>query len=279
MASDLNPKREIQLLERKRRIEALLPLVRDQRRKRMLRALVKLDAELESRSQTEPEALVRDPFSRAGVRGVGALWFQSQSPPGRGRLVRLPFYPTTVPGAAVAAVVTAAGPNLPSTTNPVVLALLPVAEVIGGFVFTAPRISWADLRLESLTVRTQTASAANGVGGVPSGETLPIVLVKNLTVGGGANLLPQAGYQDATVYSSRIPEFCGLRDNPIVESPNTISIQAAVIGGSTTAIQFSITAICDVITDDVYGSPIVGPYAREGAQVRSSHPDGGTFIT
>jgi len=94
------------------------------------------------------------------------------------------------------------------------------------------------------------------------------LLVKNLSVGGGANLLSQDGYIDATIYDARTSDYAGLRAYPELVSPNRASIDVAVVGPQLASLTFSINLVCDVLADREYGDPNPGPYSRDGALAR-----------
>jgi hypothetical protein len=94
------------------------------------------------------------------------------------------------------------------------------------------------------------------------------LLVKNLSIGGGANLLSQDGYIDATLYDARTSDYAGLRAYPELVSPNRASIDVAVVGPQLASLTFSINLVCDVLADREYGDPSPGPYGRDGALAR-----------
>ena len=85
---------------------------------------------------------------------------------------------------------------------------------------------------------------------------------------------------DAAIYDAQQPEFCGLRDYPILKSPNTAEVTVAFVGILTGNVANAVSAtaacslLCEVLQDDNYGSHIPGPYARGAAMVRR----GGSFV-
>jgi hypothetical protein len=91
------------------------------------------------------------------------------------------------------------------------------------------------------------------------------LLLKGFTVGGGANLLSQDGFIDATLYDARATDYPGLRAYPELSSPNRAFIEAAVVGPPLASLTFSINLVCDVLADRNYGDPSAGPYGRDGA--------------
>lgn len=95
------------------------------------------------------------------------------------------------------------------------------------------------------------------------------LLLKNLNVGGGANLLSQEGYVDGALYDARLDYHPGLRALPELLSPNRAFIEAAIVGPQLTTMTFSIHLLCDILEDKEYGDYISGPYAREASLLRS----------
>ena len=127
-----------------------------------------------------------------------------------------------------------------------------------------------------------TSTAKEGLNSIYA----PKLLVQDLQIGGGANLFTHEDFADGEIYDSAQPEFCGLRDYPILKSPNTAQVTVAAVGSGGSAdpggagvvgvqsITFSVALLCEVLQDDNYGSHIPGPYARKGAMVRR----GGSFV-
>jgi hypothetical protein len=191
--------------------------------------------------------------------------FQAQSPPGLGRLLRLPFYPVD----ANAGAITGAGANTPSSTNPVVILDPALVGNTSGtsFRMLTPQISWATLRVVGFESAQRKFRAISNPG--------PTLLVQNLKIGGGANLFTHEQFADATIYDADQPEFCGLRDYPILKSPNqaevTVLAVNSVVGEMNTV---SLSLLCEVLVDDNYGAHVPGPYSRKGALVRQ----GGQFV-
>ena len=294
------------LVEKKAQLEAALPVVDDNRAMQIEARLDKIEAQL-AREVARAQAIGNVAALRAamGVDGTGGLEFQAQSPAGVGRLIRLPFYPTAAPGPAAPLGAftpgyrTSAGIGAISTVSPVI-------GIIGGalaaaidtdvssaaaFTMTTPQISWATLRIvgfeiddrdmvESTSPVTSTTVVNSGAGCCP----MPKIVVSDLQIGGGANLFTHEDFGDGNIYSCTANEFCGLRDYPLLKSPNTAQVTVAAVGiftGDTGGAsnqeyaQFSASLICEVLQDDNYGSHIPGPYARAGAMVRR----GGSFVS
>lgn len=287
MLNAISPRRHRRLLRNKRKIELLLPLVSEDRARNMRIELDQINAVLGLSGRIDPKQLLESPVSAAGVQGVGGLFFQAPSPPGLGRLIRLPFYLTQYTGpTGVTAMLTDGGFDLPAVVNPVVIARIPspAARTLSGMLFQTPQIEWADLRVVGFQA-SQTPFTPIYIDPKQfiTVETLrPFLMVKDLVVGGGANLLSSEGYIDAILYSPKVPEFAGLRDNPLLTSPSVASVSAAISGQSilvgvveeAAAITFSLNLVCEVLDDDIHGRHSTGPYVRRGASIRRPNPRG-----
>ena len=217
-------------------------------------------------------------INRAMVDGVGGLQFTAQAPPGIGRLIRIPFYLTTgavgfnplsqtaIANGAIAST---------STTVPAICAQSPnaaglVNAAVGNTVqLTTPQISWATLRIVGF-------EAAVRYPVLPNGPVAQLCF-SQLQIGGGANLFVHEDFAPADIYLSGSDSFAGLRDYPILKSPNVAQLNAQVVGpvGVTVSrINFSASLVCEILVDDNYGAHIPGAYARAGALVRQ----GGSFV-
>ena len=106
----------------------------------------------------------------------------------------------------------------------------------------------------------------------------PILLAKNLAVGGSANLFIQEGYIDTIPFADSVPEFPGLRAYPVLDPPNRAYIDAAVSGQPLTGMTFSMYLLCDILDDADFGAPISGPYGRRDALMRFDPPDGQGYV-
>jgi hypothetical protein len=216
--------------------------------------------------------------------GIGGLSFVAQAPPGIGRLIRIPFYlqaatagfQTMAPGVAMAAPGT-------STTCGIIWSA-PTAAIGAGntAILTTPQISWATLRIvgfECAVNYPQNNASATGV--------LTELCFSDFQIGGGANLFVHEDFAPASIYQSGLDSFSGLRDYPILKSPNTAQVSAQLISGATglnaiplnvndclNSLAWSCNLVCEILQDDNYGSHIPGPYARKGAMVRR----GGSFV-
>jgi hypothetical protein len=285
--SDLSEKKRERLLNRKKRIEALLPVVDEDRRKRMARKLDQINAQLGVEESTVEQWIDRG--NVAGTKGVGSEEFQVQAPPGIGRLVRIPFYMLTVPDAYVAPalprVITAGGPFLPSALNPlIVLSVANGTQFAPPLRLTTPVLPWAECRVVGFEVTTReqaVLNAPNPFGGGASSR--PWILAKDLHVDGSANLFPQHDWTDTAAFNSVTPEFAGLRAYPLLERTKSAfvdvtatysSFVAGVAGAISPSLTFSCCLIAEVLSDEQYGQHLAGAYARGAALERLPHKDG-----
>ena len=214
--------------------------------------------------------------------GIGGLKFVATAPPGVGRLCRIPFYLQS-PAGNFRALVPGSALATSSTTSPILAVGPSAAGVTGAATLRTPQISWATLRIVgfevSINIPSNAASAALGE-----------VVCQDLKIGGGANLFVHEDYAPANIYASGNDSFSGLRDYPLLKSPNvaevTLAFHAAAgaaanvpaAGAALANIQtnqlVSCNLVVEILQDDNYGSHIPGPYARKGAMVRR----GGSFV-
>ena len=255
------------LLQRKSKLQAMLPISGPAKQKRILQRLARIDRVLQKSGYAESAAASQLASAAAGIEGIGGLMFQAQAPPGLGRLLRLPFYPNV----ASAGTITQGGAGALSTTNPTMIenANLVVAGNCSNIAHNiqTPQVSWATLRVVGFE---SSSRAFKGIG-----NTGPTILVSDLKIGGGANLFTHESFADAEIYDADQPEFCGLRDYPILKSPNQAVVTTVQVGdqlGET--VTWSCALLCEVLVDDNYGAHVPGPYARQGAMVRQ----GGSFV-
>ena len=207
-------------------------------------------------------------------------------------------------------VTTGAGALQPDEANPTVIVNIPPFATDGitanrkvtGLYFRSPILEWATVRIVGFQVSTKACPLPEFIQDLPDPALIPIptggvfnnnalipqlytsnqrptLLVRSLNVGGSANLFPQGEYADATVYSSLIPEYAGLRDNPILVSPNRVTLTAAVVGVPYTSMTFTLQLIVDVLDDTTFGQHQPGPYARRGAQGRTPSIDTTAYVT
>jgi hypothetical protein len=254
------------LLHRKAKLQALMAVSGPRRQAAIQRRLARIDAVLSKTGYSEAEAAGQLAAAASGVEGIGGLMFQAQSPPGLGRLLRLPFYPVN----ANAGAITSNGANQPSAVNPVVIldpTQIAATNTSGtAFQMLTPQISWATLRVVGFESAQRQYKAISNPG--------PTLLVQNLKIGGGANLFTHEQFADAKIYDADQPEFCGLRDYPILKSPNQAEVTVLTVNNTLNETNtVSLSLLCEVLVDDNYGAHVPGPYSRKGALVRQ----GGSF--
>ena len=231
------------------------------------------------KSSGNPLLDAQNQINRAMVDGVGGLQFTAQAPPGIGRLIRIPFYMST--GAAgfnalSQTIIPAQQVGTANTTQPVIDGQSPFeatalanATVTATIILTTPQISWATLRIVGFETAVYYPVLNNG----PCSQ----LCYSDLQIGGGANLFVHEDFAPANIYLSGQDSFAGLRDYPILKSPNTASVSAQIVGTAgavTSRINFSASLVCEILVDDNYGAHVPGPYARAGAMVRQ----GGNFV-
>ena len=193
---------------------------------------------------------------------LGGLEFQATSPPGLGRLVSLPFYPVNVN----ADVTTSAGTNTDSRINPVCIYSIgnTTANLGTSMTMRTPEVSWATLRIVGFEAEYRTNSAQN--------QSSPTLLVDNLRVGGSTNLFTHENASDVAFYDTNKEYYAGLRDYPLLVSPNTTEVTVCAVSGTATGdtVTFSLALVCEVLYDDEYGVHLPGPYARGASMVRET---------
>jgi hypothetical protein len=195
------------------------------------------------------------------LNSIGGLQFQASSPPGIGRLVSLPFYPYSVNDD----VTTSSGQNKSSNTNPVCILSVgnTIPNAVSSFSMRTPQISWAKLRVVGFEVDIRTNCAQN--------TSTPTLLVSDLKIGGGTNLFTHEDYSDGMFYSNKNDYYAGLRDYPLLISPNDAMVTISAVSPTTSGdtITFSAQLVCEVLEDENYGTHIPGPYARGASMVRN----------
>lgn len=215
------------------------------------------------------------------AQGFGGLRFVAKAPPGIGRLIRIPFYMTNAAQGFDACV---AGGSLQtggaangtaSSVSPVIIASATNAIGLGNSVkLQTPQVSWAELRVVGFEISINDPL-------IPTAVDTEVV-VQDLKLGGGINLFTHEDYAPARIYLAGSGEFSGLRDYPLLKSPNQAEVSVAVFtavaaatatfaqtgAGLQTAKLFSCNLVCEILKDDNYGSHMPGPYARSKAMVR-----------
>ena len=189
--------------------------------------------------------------SPAKVTSTGGLEFTAtHSPAGVGRLEYIPFQ------------LAAADPtgNAPGTP----FAALPAGAATVQINMATPQISWAVCRIVGVVTTT-----------TRQGAVTDLIDITGLNVGGGPNLILSANGSRIELYDVANERFAGLRDYPILRSPNQCFLTIATATGvgaapSTYAGSDLITAmlVVDVLADDNFGAHLPGPYARTNSLIR-----------
>jgi hypothetical protein len=216
------------------------------------------------------------------VDGVGGLEFTAQAPPGVGRLIRIPFYelsPTpgfvALIGQSEAAIAAAIAAGQESSVSPSILVEAPTAGTITDTaLLQTPQISWATLRIVGFETNIQEP--------LNYGTAPMEICFSDLKVGGGANLFVHEDFAPGSIYLMGQDSFAGLRDYPLLKSPNRAEVAVQGIGfsaglldeGASAPLIMSCNLVCEILVDDNYGAHIPGAYARPGALVRQ----GGSFV-
>lgn len=232
-----------------------------------------------ARKQANPYLSSQIAVNKALVDGVGGMQFTAQSPPGIGRLIRIPFYLQTGVANQISseqvnqtqaqfnAALAAGTANQVIPTCVIDFAALGASTSTGIAFMQTPQISWATLRIVGFEISRQDATLAPGPA--------PEVCVSDLKIGGGANLFVHEDFAASGVYLAGQSSFAGLRDYPILKSPNTATVAVQGLGTASSArIVFSACLVCEILVDDNYGAHVPGAYARPGALVRQ----GGSFV-
>jgi hypothetical protein len=254
------------------------------------------------RQFTSVAAVRNEKINQALVSGVGGLEFKAQSPPGAGRLVRVPFYAA----AAANQWVGANGIEEPGDC-PVTSLTLTAGQRLQEISLTTRVLDYGMYRI--LGVQTNWERNPMVTGDLGAGFTLGnmAVSIRNLEVYNGAELfvtednqcLPAATFaifksssEGGTVGGgggvfAQVPSrtyrrrysrfFSGLRDNPVVGSSSQVSITVQywmanpMPVGSSVTLPFSCNLVAEMVEDRVFGNPVVpSASARKGAQVKAS---------
>jgi len=191
----------------------------------------------------------------AYIQGAGRLEFKSSSPSGIARQVLIPFYLES--SASNFQVLTPSGLSSTSLTSPNILITPTAAGATNTAILRTPQISWSVLRMVGFVTNIYTPA-------IPS--TAPLdVCFSDLKVGGSTSLFVHEDFGSGTLYLTDNSNP-GLRDYPLVLSPNRVEVAVQGIGLATSpATQFSCAILCDILQDDEYGVHVPGPYARKGA--------------
>jgi hypothetical protein len=211
----------------------------------------------------------RRKIDRALADGVGGLRFVARSPPGLGRLVRVPFYAIqAIPGFdALNGVALPVGAGTASLTHPVVCytpAILAANGASPALILQTPQVPWVQYRVVGFEASWRIPPVPDNPGSMPC--------FQRLQVGGGETLFVNEEYAPISAYLMGQDGFAGLRDYPVVVPPNQVQVTTQVVQAATSTrpILFSCNLVVETLWDDQFGAHIPGPYARRGAMVRST---------
>tara|TARA_Y100000034_G_scaffold115525_1_gene152756 strand:- start:1716 stop:3104 length:1389 start_codon:yes stop_codon:yes gene_type:complete len=251
-------------------------------------------------------AIVRnEKINQALVSGVGGLQFEAQSPPGPGRLVRIPFYAVDPANQWVAAGIEEPG------DCPVTRLALVAGQRILEIPLTTRILDYGRYRI--LGIQTNWERTYPFTGDAPGPPPIPFlgqipVSLRNLEVYNGAELFVTEDVQamDAATFAifrssaqgqtfglggsgpfAQVPSrtfrrrfsrfFTGFQDNPVVGSSSRVTVTVqywcsqALPAGCALALPFSCNLVAEMIEDRVFGNPAVpSASARKGAQVKLS---------
>ena len=257
------------------------------------------------KTQFPSVALVRnEKINQALVSGVGGLEFDAQSPPGAGRLVRIPFYALNAANQWVGA----NGITEPGDC-PVTALALTAGQQIQEIGLTTRVLDYGKYRILGVQTNWERSYLVAGDFGATNEGNIAVA-IRNLEVYNGAELFVTEDNQcmDANTFAvfqssaegslfggggggagafSTVPSrqyrrrysrfFAGLRDNPVVGSSSQVRItvqyfsRVPIPAASSMRIPFSCNLVAEMVEDRVFGNPVVPSVsARRGAQVKAS---------
>ena len=248
---------------------------------------------------------------RALVSGIGGLGFRALSPPGSGRLVRIPFYPQNPTEAWTGGSgISAAG------DDPILNLIIPAgSQKSNKLTMLTYQFDYGAYKILGLQTNYQ-GSYNTGSSKVPPAPTAGLsplgvgISVGNLSLYNGQALFVQLEDMDASTFqvlpdfrtdflttaggsgsqrenpynylARRSRFFPGLRDYPVVfgTANVTMTVQAFIgqpmTGGVDMNIPFSCYVVADLVEDYVFGDPVINsPAARAGANVKLGAKDMG----
>jgi len=245
---------------------------------------------------------------KALVSGIGGLGFRSLSPPGSGRLVRIPFYPQNPTEAWTG------GSGISAAGDDPILNLTIPANSMKSNKLTMLTYQFDYGAYKILGLQTNFQGSYNTGTSQPGNPVLsPLgvaISVGNLSLYNGQTLFVQIEDMDASTFqllpddrtdflataggsgsqrenpynylARRSRFFPGLRDYPVVfgTANVTMTVQAFIgqpmTGGVDMNIPFSCYVVADLVEDYVFGDPVINsPAARAGANVKLGAKDMG----
>lgn len=244
---------------------------------------------------------------KALVSGIGGLGFRSLSPPGSGRLVRIPFYPQNPTEAWTG------GSGISAAGDDPILNLTIPANSLKSNKLTMLTYQFDYGAYKILGLQTNFQGSYNTGMSQPGQPVLsPLgvaISVGNLSLYNGQTLFVQIEDMDASTFqllpddrtdflttvggsgsqrenpynylARRSRFFPGLRDYPVVfgTANVTMTVQAFIgqsMAGPEMNIPFSCYVVADLIEDYVFGDPVVNsPASRAGANIKLGAKDMG----
>ena len=245
---------------------------------------------------------------QALVSGIGGLGFRALSPPGSGRLVRIPFYPQNPTEAWT-------GGSGISTAgdDPILNLTIPAgSQKSNKLTMLTYQFDYGAYKILGLQTNFQ-GSYNTGIAQAGNPPLSPLgvgISVGNLSLYNGQTLFVQLEDMDASTFqllpdfrtdflttaggsgsqrenpynylARRSRFFPGLRDYPVVfgTANVTMTVQAFIgqpmTGGVDMNIPFSCYVVADLVEDYVFGDPVINsPAARAGANVKLGAKDMG----
>ena len=251
--------------------------------------------------------------NQALVSGVGGLGFRSLSPPGAGRLVRIPLYPLN-------AIQSWTGINGIESAgdDPILQLTIPAGSTRSSkLTMLTYQFDYGAYKLLGLQTNFQGSYdtglelGAIGFPAVPPGAA-PLgvaISIGNLALYNGQTLFVQLEEMDASTFQM-LPDFTssfittaggsvgsqrenpynylarrsrffpGMRDYPVVFGTANVTLQVSAFMGHTSAsmtdviIPFSCYIVADLVEDYVFGDPVIGSASsRAGANVKLGAKD------
>lgn len=280
------------------------------------KGLVKRGSGAKAKPEPAPDATLR--ADRALVSGIGGLGFRSLSPPGSGRLVRIPFYPLVASQGWTGA----NGIDSPGD-DPILNLTIPVGATSSDrltmltyqFDYGAYKILGLQTNFQGSYDTGIEATPINGPPAVAPGSSPNGVAISigNLALYNGQTLFVQLEDMDASTFqllpdfraslietagavgfgsqrenplnylARRSRFFPGLRDLPVVFGTANVTLQVSAFIGNAclvpVEIPFSCYIVADLVEDYVFGD-VVNPSAsaRAGANVKLGAKDLGVSM-
>lgn len=161
------------------------------------------------------------------------------APPGRGRLVTLNLY--------VEADISSGDWSGTKAANPMLKAVVPASGESSEITLVSPNISFAKFVVLGLKATT-----------LPQRDTGSDFQIKSLATENDANLLlsPTSKWSDISAYRwEDVNNMPGLRNYPIVISPNKISLGVRAVGDNGDVVRGSFQVVVDVLEDTLSTGP------------------------